>query len=319
MISIELDTHGVVDAVDPSVREVTEALRLLLNRCNEENIRDVTLRLPRAATGDLEPALRPLMDRPFRFSAWFRTPPPARLAELFVSAGHHITIAETVGPDRSVLRGVMNSPAYASGMPSQVDLFLAMPPPPPSPAEVLNGFVPRAKTSITLGAAWNDVESGPSAMTISEEKEWVEVLLRMATWLTAREATVYFACGLPLCMFSTEQLGRLALLKVPAPLASCTPDLVVTLDGRMRACPRLPATGWVAMPAGVGLRELAGQLLGPSEVFAGFCGRASEWDCRSLATGGCGGGCRAHNALGWRTGSGVTASSSPWDSAGHVR
>ena len=74
------------------------------------------------------------------------------------------------------------------------------------------------------------------------------------------------ACGLPLCVFSTEQLGRLALLKIRLPPASCVPGLVVTLDGRVRACPRLPAGGWVAMPAGVGLRELAGRLAAPSST-----------------------------------------------------
>ncbi|MGA2138646.1 MAG: hypothetical protein ABSH14_07265 [Verrucomicrobiia bacterium] len=313
MITIEFDPRGVADAVIPPV----QALGSLLDRCDEENIRDVVMRLPETPGEDLELVLRPLMNRPFRFSAWFRAQPSARLAELFISAGHRITIAATVIPYRSVLRSVMKSPAYASGMPWQVNLFLALPPPPPGVAEVLKGLAPRAETSITLGIAWNNLETGPSSITPPEEKEWVEVLLRMATWCTERGVTVHIACGLPLCMFSTEQLGRLALLKVRPPLASCTPGLVLTLDGRVRACPRLPASGWVAMPAGIGLRELTSQLVGPSELFAGFCGRAGEQSCRSLATGACGGGCRTHNALGWHAESGVMAFSPP-DSAGRV-
>ena len=298
MISIELDSRNVADAAGSRAPKDVQALASLLDRCDGENIRDVVLRFPAAPSEEIGGALRPLLARPFRFSAWFRAPPPAGLAELFISTGHRITIATTSSPDGPGLSSLLKSPAYAAGAPWQVSLFLALPAPLPSLAEVLDGLEPRRGTSLTLGLGWRNPESGPLEMTPLAEREWADLLLAMAAWWTERGVTIHLACGLPLCLFSTEQLGELALLKVRLPLALCMPSLMVTLDGRVRACPRLPADGWVAMPGGdLALKELGLQLIGSTRSFGAFCNRPSEESCRSLATGACGGGCTAHNAM----------------------
>jgi hypothetical protein len=298
MITIELDSCGE-SAADISEAGTARLISRLLDRCEAENIRDVALRLPAIASKNLEAAIRPLLGRPFRFSAWFRSSPPAELAELFVAAGHRITIATTATPDGSALHSLLKSQAYTLGAPWQVSLFIALPAPLSGFAEGLDGVTPRTGTNITLGLAWASPEAGPSPITSPAEKEWAKVLPDMATWWTGQGVTIHLACGLPLCLFSTEQLGELALSKVRHPLAACTPGLVVTLDGRVRACPRLPVSGWVSMPTGVSLKELANQLIGNTSFFAAFCNRAGEQSCRSLATGACGGGCMAHNALIW--------------------
>ena len=305
MIGIELDSRRVVEAARSLTAEDIQALASLLDRCDRENMRDVALRFPSAPSEEFGAALRPLLARPFRFSAWFRARPPAGLAELFISAGHAITIATISSPEGCGLGSLLKSPVYAASAAWQVNLFLALPTPPPNLAAVLDGLEPRRGTSLTLGLAWNGPETGPSELTPLAEREWAGVLLAMAAWGTERGVTVHLACGLPLCLFSTEQLGELALLKVRLPLALCTPSPVITLDGRARACPRLPANGWVALPTGVLLRELGRQLIGSTGLFAGFCNRAGERSCRSLATGACGGGCVAHNALAWHAEAGA--------------
>ena len=306
MISIELDSCGVTEAAGSLTAEAVQTLHCLLDRCDQENVRDIVLRLPAAPSENLERVLRAVLARAFRFSAWFRAPPTASQAELFISAGHRITIAATLSLDGHELKGLLKKPAFACGAPWQVSLFLALPAPWPKLAEVLDGLESRRGTSLTLGLAWNSPETGPHAMTPVAERKWAEVLLAMAEWWTERGVSVHLACGLPLCLFSTEQLGRLALLKVRIPLALCLPNPVITLDGRARACPRLPAEGWAALPAGGGLKELGGQLIGSAGFFSGFCGRAGEQSCRSLATGACGGGCLAHNALAWQGGNGAS-------------
>ena len=300
MITIDLEPRGAAAAAIPFGLRTEQALGALLDRCDEENIRDVVLRLPAAPSEDLEAMLHPVLARRFRFSAWFRALPTARLADLFISAGHRITVAVTASPDGRGLHDLLKCPALAAGAPGQVGWFIALPAPPPNLAEWLEGLEPCAGITFSLGLAWSDPETGPSPLPPLAERQWVEALMGMAAWATRRGVTLRLACGLPLCLFSTEQLGELALSKVHPPLAVCAPGLWVALDGRARACPRLPADGWTAVPAGVPLRELAGQLIRPAEFFAAFCGRAEERACRGLSTGACGGGCIAHNALSWQ-------------------
>ena len=79
MISIELDSRSVGDAAGSMAPEDVQALAALLDRCDEENLRDVVLRFPAACSEEFAVALRPLLARPFRFSAWFRALPPAML------------------------------------------------------------------------------------------------------------------------------------------------------------------------------------------------------------------------------------------------
>ena len=316
MISIELDSCGVAEAAGSLTAEAVQALHFLLDRCDQEKVRDVALRLPSVPSENLELVLRAVLARPFRFSAWFRAPPTASLAERFISAGHRITIAATLSPDGHELKGLLKAPAFACGAPWQVSLFLALPVPPSNLARLFNGLEPRRGISLTLGLGWSGPETGPSLIPAPLEPEWAEVLLGMAALGIERGVTVHLACGLPLCLFSTEQLGELALMKVRLPLAVCAPGLVMTLDGHAQACPRLPAGGWVPLPAGVALRELASQLTGPCRFLAGFCGRPGEQSCRSRSTGACGGGCLANNASGWRSAGGVMACGP--DSAGRV-
>jgi hypothetical protein len=299
MITIELDSGGE-SAAAMSEAEAARSISRLLDQCEAENIRDVALRLPAMVPENIESMLRPLLRRPFRFSAWFRASPPAALAELFTAAGHRITIAATATPDGGTFRSLLLSPACAVGAPWQVSLFLALPTPPSGLVAGLRGVMPRAGTNLTLGLAWAGPDAGPSQISPPAEKEWTQVLSEMLAWWPTQGVTIHLACGLPLCLFSTEQLGELALTRLRFPLATCTPGLVVTLDGRARACPRLPAAGWEAKPAGVGLKALARQLIATSSCFAAFCNRPGEQSCRSLSTGACGGGCMAHNALIWR-------------------
>jgi len=306
MISIELDSRGGGTIAGAFGSAQVQALSLLLDRCDQENIRDISLRLPAAPTADFAASLRPLLKRPFRFSAWFRASPPAALAQLLLSTGHRITLTATAFPDGDELERALGDPALAAGAPWQVNLFLAVPTPPHGAATRNFALKPRAGTNLTLGLGWADPESGPRGMWHEAERLWAEALLELAAWWTERDVTVHLACGLPLCLFSTEQLGRLALLKVRLPLALCAPSLVVTLDGRARVCPRLPAGGWMAMPAGTAFTELASQLIGPTGFFSAFCNRSAEQSCRSFTTGACGGGCMADNALMWQGGNRVS-------------
>jgi hypothetical protein len=299
MLTIELSPRPSA-VTNGSTAGVIKSLGRLLDRCEVENIRDLTLRMPADLPVGFDEALRPVLNRPFRFHAWFRGVPPVSLANLFYATGNRVTIGIVMSPrERDGLSQALKSPVYAAGAPWQTGLFLAFPVP-------LAGFCqgleiePRAGTNLTLGLAWNELESGPALIPPVAESEWTRFLLETAGWWTERGVTTHLECGVPLCIFPTEQLGKLALLKVRQPLAVCAPSLVVTLDGHARACPLLPAGGWVAMPAGVSLREFETQIISSSKLFASFCNRPNEQSCRSLATGACGGGCIAHNAQAWR-------------------
>lgn len=299
MIAIEFDPVPAVAAAH-SISGTMESLSRLLDRCEVENIRDVTLRLPALPAQELAAMLRPVLSRPFRFSAWFRSPPPLALADTFFSAGHRMTIGVVASPtcgDR--LPDVLKSASYLAGAPWQVSLFLAWPAAHFDLTKGLDGVQPRSGTNVTLAVSWTGLDSGPSGIAASAEHDWVQALPKAAAWWTTRGVTVHLACGLPLCLFSSGQLGELALQRIRPPLAHCSPSLTVTLDGRARACPLLPAGGWSLLPAGVALRDLPERLIGSSNAFAAFCDRAAEHSCRSRNTGACGGGCMAQNATLW--------------------
>jgi hypothetical protein len=299
MISIELDSGSDAEAAGSLTLEAAQALGRLLDRCDEEGIRDISLRFPRFPAPDLEQRLKPFLARRFRFSAWFRTCPSAALADLFIPAGHHITVATTCCAGGDGLKSLLRDPAFGAGAPWQSSVWVALPALPGNLDAMLEGLEPRRGTSLTLGLAWASPEAGPSLIPALQEREWCALLLGMGAWGTRHGVRIDLACGLPQCLFSTEELGELALMKVRFPLASCAPRVVITLNGRARACPRLPAGGWVPLPDGVALSALGAELIGAAQFFTGFCGRPGEQSCRSLAVGACGGGCLANHATDW--------------------
>jgi hypothetical protein len=276
-------------------------LEPLLARCEKEDIRDVLFRFPDELDGEWASAWQPVLQKPMRFAAWFNELPGHELADTFISAGHRVTLAGTACSDGDVISRLLNSRVYATGAPWQVRLFLALPVPMVDLSR-LAPLRPRAGTVVTIGLGWQHPDSGPLDSLTNGQSEWAETLLAWARFWTRQGVNVTFACGLPLCLLSTEQLGELALTKVRLPVAYCTPELVVTLDGWAKACPRIPGQGWAALPEQGSLREFAKELAGAPGHFAAFCDGPNEQSCRSFATAACGGGCMARNVNSWRGG-----------------
>ena len=284
--------------------EVIRNLTSLFDRCLAEDLCDVALQLPRRLSVELDRVLQGFLAGPLRLWAWFPSGVAARYVEMFVDAGQRVTLGLS-GLNR--LPSVLSSAVWTGAAPWQIGVFLPMTQP---KASLPAGFAPQSGTSLILGVGWTDMGSGPVAAPRPQQRDWAQAIIDVICWCTRHKVTVQLACGLPLCLFSTEQLGQIALLKVRTPLATCAPDLVITQNAEVRACPMLPGQSLNSIAEPMNLRALKRDLMTGYGCFAGFCGCEGEIGCRSLSSGACGGGCLAINAAKWRRGATAGASGS---------
>lgn len=192
--------------------------------------------------------------------------------------------------------------AGLDGMSRVADLSLFLPLPRPCGAEAVRPLAEAGPDirRVIVGAGWTGRYSGPRPVPGEERPAWAAGLVEVTQALSERRVEIVFACGWPLCVFSRDDLGKLAGTRVRWPLARCWPQVAVEPDGRLRYCPlwRGPA------PAGLGdlrsipaWRDTCEAWLAP---YRGLCLEREEGACRSLATGACAGGCPVHCASGWK-------------------
>jgi len=155
--------------------------------------------------------------------------------------------------------------------------------------------------AVTVGSGWESRNSGPVKDLTAHDPEWGSSLVIFASELTQRRIKMHFACGLPLCLFTREQMGNLAAMNIRWPIAMCSPEVRIDLAGDVRHCLRLGSPE----PLNVFKR---GSLKGIRETFdkwtkmRGICLRAPRVSCRSLKTAACGGGCLADSLDRWHGG-----------------
>lgn len=169
------------------------------------------------------------------------------------------------------------------------------------------GSLPGLKI-VRLAVGWTDPFSGPEPLDPKQWAGWADFIEQVATTLSERRLDLIAACGLPLCLFSRQALGRLARLRFQWPIATCRPPLAVLPNGDVLGCPRLrpPAVRNVMDIDALGpvTKALDQWLRG----FRGLCEFNGFQPCRSLAVRACGGSCLAHFLAGWQSASGSAAS-----------
>lgn len=150
-----------------------------------------------------------------------------------------------------------------------------------------------------IGVGWNSWAAGPEPIPQERYAVWAEKLIEVVSALTKHGVITCFACGVPLCLFSRRQLGRLAALKVKWPIAWCSPQYYIEPNGEVRYCPRLGYPHPVNVSEKVPFGEIE-KLFGQWLPIKAFCEQAKELHCHSLATQACGGGCLSHSLANWQ-------------------
>jgi len=153
--------------------------------------------------------------------------------------------------------------------------------------------------AVTLGVGWTGWGSGPQPIAPECRPAWAAKVLEIASALTDLGVRTSFACGMPLCLFSRQQLGHLAALKVTWPIAWCTPQFHVEPSGQLRYCARLRGACGVHISDSRPFEQIA-RLSDRWSPMKAFCGHANGSSCRSLATRACGGGCLSHLLADWQ-------------------
>lgn len=148
--------------------------------------------------------------------------------------------------------------------------------------------------SLELAVGWQHPLSGPEPIAETNYSALSAQLLSFVQAASTRKIACRFACGLPLCLFSTQQLGQLVGYKLDWPLARCGNQWVVGPDGGIDFCMRLPLeskmSGW--QKGGFTFSRIdAVQAFGETRT---TCVAPGITGCRSQRTSACAGGCLAH-------------------------
>ncbi len=152
---------------------------------------------------------------------------------------------------------------------------------------------------VIIGVGWNSWTTGPELIPQGRYAVWAVKLIEVVSALTKRGVITYFACSVPLCLFSRHQLGCLVALKVKWPIAWCSPQYYIEPNGEVKFCPRLDYPHPVNVSEKVPFGEIQ-KLFGQWLPIRAFCGQAEELRCHSLATQACGGGCLSHSLANWQ-------------------
>ena len=184
--------------------------------------------------------------------------------------------------------------ASAPGRPAMAELFLALPRPDfnlPDIQAACHAGLPLQ--NVILGVGWPDFYAGPHPIPDPERSAWARSLEQAVTRLTRWGLASRLACGLPLCLFSNEQLGRLAKRKIRLPLAHCAPGVMIAPDGALRACQRLGLPQPQIPGANAPLNQITAAITQWLKPFRSLCPQAEQLVCRSAICGACGCGCLA--------------------------
>ena len=153
---------------------------------------------------------------------------------------------------------------------------------------------------VTLGVGWQSMTSGPVPLSTSEWSQWVPRLMAVFAQLSMKRATVNLACGVPLCLFTTRELGLISSWRMRFPIASCPLELIFDTEAQGHLCRRLKSATNDVCLGDTSMRSLQARLLERYQVLGGLCEHVNEEDCRPRRTGACGGGCLAHSISAWR-------------------
>lgn len=154
-------------------------------------------------------------------------------------------------------------------------------------------------TSVTLGVGWNSWDSGPSRIPHDAYGDWADKLIETVSIISKHGIETRLECGVMLCMFTEIQLGRLARFNIKWPIASCSAQNFIDIDGNMSYCALLQDRCKINLFEDNAV-ERANELFSSQQTIStGICMEAPSMTCRSLKARACGGGCYAHTADDW--------------------
>ncbi len=185
--------------------------------------------------------------------------------------------------------------------PMSVGIFIPLPDPEFEPFQfkpLLDAGLPVQKVILAVG--WQDYFSGPLPLDKKDHGLWARSLERAIGRFTQDGITTHMACGLPLCLFTREQLGRLIVRKIRLPLAHCAPDGMILPDGTMRACRRMDLPVRQALCAMTDFDKTANGIERWTKPFHSLCPHSEQLICRSAVCGACGCGCLTATMASWQ-------------------
>ena len=145
--------------------------------------------------------------------------------------------------------------------------------------------------SVVLAVGWKNFYSGPLPLDKKDYSLWARSLERTIARFTQDGLTSSIACGLPLCLFTREQLGRLARQKIRLPLAHCDPNEMVMPDGTLRACHRMDLPVPQTLCDTTDFSRMTDAIQKRLKPFHSLCPHSEQLICRSAVCGACGCGC----------------------------
>jgi hypothetical protein len=185
--------------------------------------------------------------------------------------------------------------------PMSVGIFIPLPQPDFEPFQfqpLLDAGLPIQ--SVVLAVGWKDCYSGPLPLDKKDHGMWARSLERSITRFTQGGLTTRIGCGLPLCLFTREQLGHLARQKIRLPLAHCDPNGMVLPDGALRACHRLDLPRPQTLCATTDLSRTVDEIEQRLKPFHSLCPHSEQLVCRSAVCGACGCGCLTTIMASWQ-------------------
>jgi sulfatase maturation enzyme AslB (radical SAM superfamily) len=155
----------------------------------------------------------------------------------------------------------------------------------------------RLRPHIRLAIAQPLVGRETTFVPVEEYPELAPTILELAGRCDERDISLGFDCGMPLCMFTAEQLGRLQLSGCLL-RATCAPTVDVGPDLSVWACfPLSRLTSPLRLTDARSVAQLVGRLRGELFELYSAGSRRECSRCRHFLRRQCAGGCAAHALL----------------------
>lgn len=169
----------------------------------------------------------------------------------------------------------------------------------PELADALARWRPQpAEVEVDVG--WKSGSRSPAHISRDHYTALASLVVQTAVDLTRLHIPISFGCGVPLCMFSRNQLGRLATCLVKGRVAVCGDQWRISANGDLRFCSLLASESTVRLQDHASFPEAAERAQGPYRAFMSFCLHPEHSPCVSHMTGACAGGCLALRIGSWR-------------------
>lgn len=155
-------------------------------------------------------------------------------------------------------------------------------------------------SSILLGVGWDNYYTGPALPDDADSELWANLVTDLLTRFFNQQKSVAFLCGLPLCFFQTEKLGKLVRLQKSWPISYCNPELSIDTQGKVALCSKAGFNHERNMVQEGSLKKIAEHLMGGITQIRDFCDLSADLSCPRIRSRSCGGVCVRYSLGSWK-------------------